>query len=108
MDQLSLADAAVAGLGENVTLAKADMHEALDLYAPWPSTLPSSASRPLPALSGENQWPSRPDAFRGTVEAWIERMKKLGAALMQATADGLGMDQNEADGLLKLTENSFW
>lgn len=44
------------------------------------------------------------------MEAWVEKMKIIGMALLEATAMGLGLDMNgeEWDGLKKSAEKSFW
>lgn len=99
----------IAGTGENVTLSKPDWHEGLDLYAPspFPKADPTS-KRPLPPLSGTNQFPAHPAELRRVLEDWIETMQGLGEVLMRATADGLGMDAEEAEALVSLTKQSFW
>lgn len=96
------------GTGENVTLSKPDWHEGLDLYAPspFPPTVPSD--RPLPPLSGTNQFPAQPAELKQVLEEWIETLKDVGEVLMRATADGLGMDESEKEDLVKSTKDSFW
>ncbi|KAK4690718.1 hypothetical protein P7C70_g9506, partial [Phenoliferia sp. Uapishka_3] len=73
-------------LGENVTQSFSDHHEGLDLYAPVP---PPSCAK---LLHGPNLWPENPASFRPTMDAWVEKSKVIGMALMEATAMGLGMD----------------
>lgn len=64
-------------LKENVTMGKADNHEAIDFYRPVEN--PDKGK----VLWGENQWPSFPE-FREKYEAWINRMKALGLIVMHA------------------------
>ena len=66
-------------LKENLTMGKADNHEGLDFYRPVETP---DKSKPV---WGENQWPdeSAEEArgiwgFRGTLYAWVEKMKALG------------------------------
>lgn len=93
-----------------MTLSKPDWHEGLDFYAPspFPPSSSPSTTRPLAPLSGTNQYPSQPAELKGVLEEWIERMKVLGEVLMRATADGLGMDEEEKEALVALTKDSFW
>ncbi|KAM0754922.1 Clavaminate synthase-like protein [Meredithblackwellia eburnea MCA 4105] len=93
-------------LGENVTQYKADHHEGWDAYKPLPPTLED----PQKLLHGPNLWPSQPTSFRPTMEQWVEKMKVIGMALMEATAIGLGMDLGgeEWKKLRGSVEDSFW
>ena len=67
-------------LKENVTNGKADNHEGLDLYAPVAN--PDKTK----TLWGENQWPPEDvvPGFKQKYEAWINKMKTLGMAVMEA------------------------
>lgn len=56
-------------------------------------------------LSGENRWPSIPSEFRAEFEAYVERMKQLGATVMGAMAMGLGMEEGYFE---KFLDDSFW
>ena len=101
-------------LNQNITLGKADHHEAIDLYAPSPyhptasCASPSSSSRSPRPLEGCNQWPSQPGRFRSTMESWISKMKILGMCVMRALADGLGMTETEWEDLRGMMDDSFW
>ncbi|ORY28157.1 Clavaminate synthase-like protein [Naematelia encephala] len=107
-------------LHQNITKGKADHHEALDLYAPWPSSsspptasesMTDSSESPkttLAPLRGPNQYPSNPASMRHTLERWTEKMKILGEAVMHAMADGLGLDDKEWKDLWGLVNDSFW
>lgn len=60
-------------------MGKADNHEGIDLYAP----APKKSMDPKKPLGGENPWPEV-EGFRVAFEKWIEKMKTLGAVVMQA------------------------
>ncbi|ORY27119.1 hypothetical protein BCR39DRAFT_539328 [Naematelia encephala] len=72
-------------LGENVTYAKRDQQEALDIY---PEPEYPSTNR----LEGSQLWPSDDDmpGFKATLLDYTEKMKKIGHGFMQAMADTLG------------------
>jgi len=88
-------------LKENVTNGLADNHEAIDFYRPVDNP---DKSKPL---WGENQWPAIPD-FRAKYEVWISKMKRLGFAVMEAMAAGLGMDPEEWEVLRAQVDDPFW
>ncbi|KZV70198.1 Clavaminate synthase-like protein [Peniophora sp. CONT] len=89
-------------LKENVTNGLADNHEAIDFYRPVEEP---NNERPL---WGENQWPDWIPGFREKYEAWIAKMKRLGMAVMEAMAVGLGMSREEYESLRDQTDDSFW
>ncbi|KAI5475481.1 oxoglutarate/iron-dependent oxygenase [Pseudohyphozyma bogoriensis] len=89
-------------LGENVTQYKADHHEGWDAYCPV------TPEDPTKLLRGPNQWPPTPATFRPIMEDWVEKMKVLGLALLEATAMGLGLTDEEWNEFKRLTEESFW
>ncbi|KAJ9104390.1 hypothetical protein QFC20_004526 [Naganishia adeliensis] len=97
-------------LKQNITMGKADHHEGLDFCAdtPYPPRERRDDAGQLKPLGGENQWPERPVAFRAQMEDWIEKMKALGMAVMEAMADGLGMNAAEWEELRSMVEDSFW
>ncbi|KAL7419865.1 hypothetical protein Q5752_005781 [Cryptotrichosporon argae] len=96
-------------LHQNVTQGKADHHEGLDLYAPNPyPPREVTAEHPLRPLEGDNQWPAHPPDLRPKLEAWVNKMKTLGMAVMRAMADGLGMSASEWDELRGMVDDSFW
>jgi isopenicillin N synthase-like dioxygenase len=64
-------------LKENVTMGKADNHEAIDFYRPVETPDKDKL------LWGENQWPTIPE-FREKYEAWVNKMKTLGLFVMHA------------------------
>ncbi|KAK2465192.1 hypothetical protein APHAL10511_002546 [Amanita phalloides] len=90
-----------ARLRENVTNGKADNHEGLDFYKP---VLNPDKTK---TLWGENQWPTIP-GFRTKYEHWVEKMKKLGLAVMEAMSVGLGMTRDEWQELRSQVDDSFW
>ncbi|RUS29337.1 hypothetical protein BC938DRAFT_480776 [Jimgerdemannia flammicorona] len=96
-------------LGENVTRYKKDFHEVppfipgLDLYKPV--TAEHYVVRNNLPLRGENLWPKNPPEFRAEFEDYVERMKRLGQAVMGAMAMGLGMEESYFERFL---DDSFW
>lgn len=84
-----------------VSRRSADHHEALDLYRP---VRPPHSS----LLHGQNQWPLQPPSFRPTMESWIAKMHVIGLALIEATAQGLGLTADEWAHLRGLVADSFW
>lgn len=61
-------------------------------------------------LHGANQWPSEDlvPQFQPKLQKWMDKMLKLGNALVIATGVGLGMDEAELENLLSLVDESFW
>ncbi|ODO05312.1 hypothetical protein L198_02004 [Cryptococcus wingfieldii CBS 7118] len=72
-------------LGENVTYAKRDQQEALDIY-PEPEN-PTSDQ-----LNGSQPWPADSDlpGFKTTLLEYTVKMSTIGHAFMRAMADALG------------------
>jgi isopenicillin N synthase-like dioxygenase len=89
---------------QNITQGKADHHEALDLYAPSP--YPASESKR--ALGGPTLWPRDPADLKAAIEAWVDKTKILGKAVMHAMCDGLGMSDAEWETMWSLIDKSFW
>ncbi|OCF76289.1 hypothetical protein I204_03589 [Kwoniella mangroviensis CBS 8886] len=86
-------------IGENVTYAKRDQQEALDIY-PEPEN-PSTAQ-----LEGSQLWPSEDDlpGFRDTLLDYTEKMKKIGHAFMRAMCDALG----HREMFDQLQDDNYW
>ncbi|OCF40444.1 hypothetical protein I317_05747 [Kwoniella heveanensis CBS 569] len=72
-------------IGENVTYAKRDQQEALDIY-------PEPAKPTTDRLNGSQLWPSEEDmpGFKAILLDYTEKMKKVGHAFMRAMSDALG------------------
>jgi isopenicillin N synthase-like dioxygenase len=86
-------------IGENVTYAKRDQQEAIDIY-PEPET-PTTDQ-----LNGSQLWPSE-DMVPGLKAAVLEHsetMKKIGLAFMQAMSDAFGHE----DVWKQLSEDNYW
>ncbi|ORY30189.1 hypothetical protein BCR39DRAFT_153153 [Naematelia encephala] len=86
-------------IGENVTYAKRDQQEALDIY-PEPAN-PSSEQ-----LEGSQLWPSDEDlpGFQTAMLDYVEKMKIIGKAFMRAMSDVLGYSEI----FDKLQEDNYW
>ncbi|WVQ73108.1 hypothetical protein IAR50_002672 [Cryptococcus sp. DSM 104548] len=72
-------------LGENVTYAKRDQQEALDIY-------PEPEYPTADQLNGSQPWPADSDlpGFKATLLEYTEKMTNIGHAFMRAMADALG------------------
>ncbi|KAK1807576.1 hypothetical protein LTR12_018079 [Friedmanniomyces endolithicus] len=75
-------------------------HEALDSYRPVEAT-----DSPCGIGQGVNQWPAKPDTFRSAVESYVDRMERLGRAVIEALALALGVD---AGLFVSRVDKSFW
>jgi isopenicillin N synthase-like dioxygenase len=81
------------GLGENVTGGLQDMQEAIDWYAEWPADKKEpgdGAPGSVKTLQGPNLWPSQPADLKSVYLDYIERVKKVGEALVHAM--GVALD----------------
>ncbi|KAK6534997.1 hypothetical protein TWF281_006296 [Arthrobotrys megalospora] len=89
-------------VGENVTLGKSDFHEAIDLYATYPSPPPSP---PYGPLQGPNLWPKNSPTFSTTFTTYIDQILLLGAALMRCMAVALSLPEDHFEPFIT---PSFW
>lgn len=111
------------GLGENVTGGLQDMQEAIDWYREWGSTKREqgdSGPNSVKSLQGPNLWPSQPAELRPVYEAYIERVKIVGAALVHAMGVALGLptptssaattstDAEDTEIFVRNCSDSFW
>ncbi|KAI4216923.1 MAG: hypothetical protein LQ351_000872 [Letrouitia transgressa] len=120
-------------IGDNITQGKRDWHEGIDWYRPVragephlrrrrPSAtadqevdragdgdgenVPAARSPPYTLLRGLNQWPARPEGFRGVYESYVAHMLALGAAVVRAMGVALG---GGTEGVLaEATRDSWW
>ncbi|KAK0968850.1 hypothetical protein LTR91_016576 [Friedmanniomyces endolithicus] len=80
--------------------AEKGSHEALDFYRPVAPT----ESR-CGIGQGVNQWPAKPDTFRSAVETYVDRMERLGRAVIEALALALGVDVKL---FVSRVDKAFW
>ncbi|TKA43992.1 hypothetical protein B0A54_04756 [Friedmanniomyces endolithicus] len=80
--------------------AEKGSHEALDFYRPVEAT-----DSPCGIGQGVNQWPAKPDTFRSAVESYVDRMERLGRAVIEALALALGVD---AKFFVSRVDKAFW
>ncbi len=85
-------------IGENVTQGHRDWHEGVDLYRPVSDTTP-----PYKPVMGQNKWPSK--EFQEVYEMYIDKLLRLGQAVMRAIALGLGEQEEYFQGMV---DRSFW
>ncbi|KIX03482.1 uncharacterized protein Z518_07035 [Rhinocladiella mackenziei CBS 650.93] len=89
-----------ARLGENVTSGKRDLLEGFDIYREYPN--PSKEM-----LRGAQPWPSRLPSLKSTVLDYVNRLVKVGQALMRAMGDALGV-QGGAKAFEEMIGDPFW
>jgi isopenicillin N synthase-like dioxygenase len=110
------------GMGENVTMGRRDMHEAIDWYREWDSNTDSKEEtdrkgKPVKVLQGPNLWPEEPVELKPVYLQYIESLKKVGEAVVRAmgVALDLGSPSSDADSeaedeeiFVRATKDSFW
>ncbi|KAJ4371597.1 hypothetical protein N0V83_004817 [Neocucurbitaria cava] len=81
-----------------------DMQEAIDWYREWDESEkqePENDGGPLPGavktLQGKNLWPERPEKLKNVYQAYIERVKKVGEALVHAMGVALDLGPPQAN-----------
>ena len=86
-------------IGENVTYAKRDQQEAIDIY-------PEPATPTNDQLNGSQLWPTEDmvPGLKASVLEYAETMKKIGLAFMQAMSDAFGHE----DVWRQLSEDNYW
>ncbi|KAH4307910.1 hypothetical protein HBH64_034600 [Parastagonospora nodorum] len=105
------------GLGENITSGLRDMQEAIDWYAEWPADKRETGNGgpgSLKTLQGPNLWPELPKDLKPIYLDYIERVKKVGEALVHAMGVALdlgppGSDNPEDEEVfVRKCKDSFW
>jgi isopenicillin N synthase-like dioxygenase len=109
------------GLGENVTGGLQDMQEAIDWYAEWPADKKETgdgAPGSVKTLQGPNLWPSRPSELKPVYLDYIERVKKVGEALVHAmgvalelgspSPDSSTTDNEDEEVFIRKCSDAFW
>jgi len=91
-------------LGQNITQAKRDWHEGIDMFSEEGVSVPYQYD-PSKPIHGPNQWPEYPTKFRPIFEQYIQEMQKLGEQIMKLIA--LALDQ-EIDFFSKYTNKGYW
>lgn len=77
-------------VGGEVTGGRADVREEVDLGPERP--VADDADHPWRCLQGPNQWPESVPEFEPTMTRWADEMDRLGRILLDALAEGLGID----------------
>ena len=108
------------GLGENVTGGLQDMQEAIDWYRDWPEDKREPGDGgpgSVKSLQGGNLWPGQPKELKPVYLDYIERVKKVGEALVHAMGVALDLgtpgknpDRSTEDGemFVRNCDESFW
>jgi isopenicillin N synthase-like dioxygenase len=84
-------------LGGEVTKAKRDWREQLDIGAEETASAVAPDNPPWLRLRGPNQWPERLPEMRGAVLDWMHAMDRVGVAVLRALALGLGQPLEHFD-----------
>ncbi|KAG0473964.1 hypothetical protein HPP92_015821 [Vanilla planifolia] len=90
-------------IGENITLGKPDMHEAIDCYRPMKAGEYGSLGK---TMEGENLWPNCPSNFKSSMEEYINLLKELARKIMQGIALALGGPPETFEG--EIAGDTFW
>ncbi|KAF2136011.1 uncharacterized protein K452DRAFT_259722 [Aplosporella prunicola CBS 121167] len=94
-------------VGENVTLGRRDWHEAVDLYREFcEGEEEGFGGKEDGLLRGRNLWPRHPPELRDLLEAYVERVKGVGTAVVRAMGCALGEGLEEV--FVRETGKSFW
>ncbi|KAF1845519.1 naringenin,2-oxoglutarate 3-dioxygenase [Cucurbitaria berberidis CBS 394.84] len=108
------------GLGENVTGGLQDMQEAIDWYRDWDEDKKEAGDGgpcSVKTLQGSNLWPEKPAELKEVYLDYIERVKKVGEALVHAMGVALDLgpparttEQNTEDEevFVRNCDTSFW
>jgi isopenicillin N synthase-like dioxygenase len=84
-------------LGGELTKAKRDWREQLDIGPEETASPVSTGEPPWLRLRGPNQWPARLPEMRGAVLDWMHAMDGVGIAVLRALALGLGQPLEHFD-----------
>jgi isopenicillin N synthase-like dioxygenase len=97
-------------LNENVTKGLQDFQEAIDFYREFEDlgNTATPSEKKYDFLRGPNLWPAHPPELKHIYGQYIEQCKKVGAELVKAMSNALGLGDDEKDTLNKATDNSFW
>lgn len=97
-------------LNENITKGLRDFQEAVDFYREFDDTISATApsEKKFDFLRGPNLWPAHPPELKAVFEQYFEQCKRVGADLVQAMEEALGLADEETHTLSKATEDSFW
>lgn len=117
------------GMGENVTMGRRDLHEAVDWYREWDGESEGKGGGRgkgvgrggVEVLQGKNLWPEEPAELREVYLAYIEDVKRVGTAVVRAMGQALELgprDESTKGGesrkgeddevFARATEDSFW
>jgi isopenicillin N synthase-like dioxygenase len=108
------------GMGENITLGRRDVQEAVDLYREWDHS-PKYPGKGGPGthqtLQGPNLWPAAPADLKSIYLDYIDQLQGVGKALVHAMGVALdlgppipGTDKDTEDEqvFVRNTDKSFW
>ncbi|KAF2003734.1 Clavaminate synthase-like protein [Amniculicola lignicola CBS 123094] len=108
------------GMGENITLGRRDVQEAVDLYREWDheaKTVGKGGPGTHQVLQGPNLWPLHPKELKPTYESYISQVKHVGEALVRAMGQALELgpplpnataSTEDSEVFVRNTDHSFW
>ncbi|KAF2193386.1 Clavaminate synthase-like protein [Zopfia rhizophila CBS 207.26] len=107
-------------MGENITLGRRDVQEAVDLYREWDHSekgVAAGGEGTYKTLQGPNLWPEQPEELKEVYLDYIDQLMKVGEAIVRAMGVALnlgkpveGADKNTEDEevFVRNTNKSFW
>lgn len=109
------------GMGENVTLGRRDIQEAVDLYREWDhaaKTPGAGGEGTYRTLQGPNIWPPEPKELKDVYLEYIAQLQDVGQALVRAmgvaldlgapSREKVGKETEDEDVFVRNTDRSFW
>ncbi|KAF2734284.1 Clavaminate synthase-like protein [Polyplosphaeria fusca] len=109
-----------AGMGENITLGRRDVQEAVDWYREWdhaPKEEGSGGPGTSKTLQGPNLWPNDLEGFEEVYLDYINQCQKVGEAVVRAMGVALDLgapapdadrDAEDEEVFVRHTDKSFW
>jgi isopenicillin N synthase-like dioxygenase len=89
-----------SGIGGEVTNGNVDAREQLDFGFEQSARSVPPGAPPYLRLDGPNQWPTQPEALRGSVTRMMAQLESVARDILSAIAVGLTLPQNYFDDLL--------
>lgn len=108
------------GMGENITLGRRDVQEAVDLYREWDHSAKregEGGNGTCKTLQGTNLWPARPKELKDVYLEYIAQLQTVGQALVHAMGVALDLPPplptadkttEDSDVFVRNTDQSFW
>ncbi|KAF2243759.1 Clavaminate synthase-like protein [Trematosphaeria pertusa] len=107
-------------MGENITLGRRDMHEAVDLYREWDHAEKQEGKGgpgTCKTLQGPNLWPAQPEELKPVYLDYITQLQHVAEALVRAmgvaldlgpSVPGATRSTEDEEVFVRNTDQSFW